>query len=458
MITFIQKEEAATLKERLLNDPDFRDGFFAMEPFRELVSLILRARSLEDTEAHRSYASQKAYEIVFYDLSRPDGIIRCDTRFWKDVQRVVTAKYDGWMTREEGSRIIDDVINRRDITRLQALVKGICESRLYEILSTWDKALLDEMVNMTLGMYLDKDCALLKRIESPGAIKGNIKTTVHTLFLKWQQAKITEAFENPNGKDCGYAHLTMTVKEGKLKEYFGTQWYELAIRIPFRSSVEAYYDPYGTNPGYQESTEKNNAIEDGLKKLFRDLKALKGIRGDFPASCPEVSYNRTPEPWMEIEEHLSEGLQTLLLSYREPEAEPSGDKLEEDEPKEPAETAAVPMMENDRDVIVDRFMAACSKILRDPVKMEVFIRKALYEQPAKEIGLDLFQRGLLPETVLDGLSPDSAEGLDRLEKKVNKLTQTAKNAFERAIRTVKDFDLEDLLAFFNYVIKQNTTL
>ena len=458
MEILITEEEALALKDRILHDSAFRDELFMMAPIGNLISLILRSRSIADTEPNRRSAFQKIYEILCYDLSSPDGKIRCDTRFWKDVERVVCAKYDGWLTMDEGRRIIEDMICRRDVSRFKNLVNDICESRLYKILSIYDKSLLAEMVDMVVEKYACDDYALLKAVRNPGKLKGHIKKTVYNLFLKWQVAKITEAFENPNGKDCGYAHLSMTVKESKLIEYFGQLWYELTMKIPFRSSVERYYDPYGESPCYRESAEKNDAIAEDLRRLFLELKASKGIGGDFPAGDPEVSYNKTFEPGMEIEEHYSPGLETILLCYRKPESDPSDPDGKEDEFKEPAGPTEVPMTESDSEVIVSRFRIACATILGDPVKMDIFIRKILYEQPSKEIGYDLYMQGHIDESVLKGFPPASEKGLCELAKKVDKLMQTAREAFMKAIRKVGDYEQEDLLAFFSYIVMEKSKL
>ena len=457
MSLYIKPEEAQIIGQRLLEEPAFRNIFFMMGPFREIVSDILRSHSKKITPESFREAAQKSYEIIVYELDSPRNKIRRDSHFWQDISKLIGVKYDGWMTKEEGQRIIDDVINGQDSRQFHTLIRDMCSVRMYQILPTYDRDLLDEMAQVTELKYLENDYAKLKSVKNTGTLKRHIKKTVYNLFLKWQEARITEAFAHPSNGECGYAHLSMTIKKNKLEECYGKEWYAYTLKEPFRSYVEYYYQPYGARPSYRDVAKYNAAIATKLNELFLSLKEEKEMGMDFPASSPQVSYNKTAAADMVIEDRLSPELNALLATYRDLRTG-QDDEREDENPEPPSNDIPGPEKSIDEEKTIARFLRSFKDV--NPLYIEVLIRKYVFtdeETSSKTVGYDLYKLGLLDDDVLRGYAPDSEEGLALLGKKVDKLTQTARENFKKAIQNA-NCDEEDLRLFLSYLCRKYSEL
>ena len=105
----ITPAEAITLKERLLNEPEFRQEFIEMDPVQDMVNDRLHSVRLQKTNAEyvrmKEENEQKIYEIVCFTLRKSptdldivsededfdeekktsEESIRLDKYFWSDV-------------------------------------------------------------------------------------------------------------------------------------------------------------------------------------------------------------------------------------------------------------------------------------------------------------------------------------------------------------------------------------
>ena len=327
----ITPAEAIALRKRLLDEPVFREEFIKMEPVQDMVND--RLISVRFPKTHAKYVKmkeengQKIYEIVCFalrknptevnltelddedfegeeDTSVKKDSIRLDQHFWDDVRNVVEARISDWNLSSKLKTIIE-AYQSGDAEPLYGLIKPICASRLWRILSSNEEGVIHDMVSL-ISQKLSSS-GLLDSINYPGALPFYIYRIADTLFRKQSICKITECFPNSefgtddyDPKKVGYAHLTMVADEVRLVNLFGDSWYQWTLQEPFCDAVIKEYNPYSKNPCYQPSKVKNLAIAAVIDTVLAQLKAEKGVGGKFPARNPKVNYNQTDKGVMSV--------------------------------------------------------------------------------------------------------------------------------------------------------------
>lgn len=457
------------LISQLLHDPEFRNPFLSIDKVKDIVLTQVTAKSPRYSLSQYAKAEQKVYEIARYVLGRAPEDIRMDTEshFWHDLDEYVTARFGGWVTNAEACEIIDEVINEGIVKRFLTMLRPLCASILYKRFHVNDSDLLEEIVQIGYTMCIENNAAFLRGINDRGAVRKYIKTSLERLFLKWETVRITEPFPHPNGKECGYAHLTLGISSSRLTSLYGENWYERTTRIAFRDAIERFYHPYDAKTSYANVAQKNLSIQKELDELFLSLKTEQGMGETFPAKTESLSYNKTEENYMVFDVNEGEGLKIIKASFHKPELEtedgpqgeddlpkPNVNDVEEEASFEPVSSTESRIEFQEKKEVIDRIFHSLLSMERELLKLWL-----IDDVPSKEIGFDFYQQGIIPDSVLVDKkgthhSPDSSDGQKMLAQHVDgtmkrRIYKKIKDILQRHDEWLNEEDYKVLLQLIN---------